>query len=283
MSFDFINEFNRKMSTIDNDWKVTALISPNEICYSLGSDSKLIGRIFELIITNVLRDLAKEHELILKLSDQQTVYPDFTLMVDEHDTNKIAIDVKTTYRKFNRKNELKKFGFTLGSFASFMRNNTKNIVYPYDQYSKHYIIGFLYTRNTDAEEGLSYDVSELQKIELPYKDVEYFVQEKHKIAGEKPGSGNTENIGSFLTNNIDHLKDGLGPFAALGEDIYNLYWKNYPKYRSNDTHYRNIDEFLIWYEENQEMDATVLKQRFEDWKASFGGSLFADQSGEIED
>ena len=36
--------------------------------------------------------------------------------------------------------------------------------------------------------------------------VKYFIQEKYKIAGDKPGSGNTENIGSISSNIKNYLK-----------------------------------------------------------------------------
>ena len=64
---------------------------------------------------------------------------------DESDNQKIAVDVKTTYRRFTAGGTWKA-GFTLGSYTSFMRRNTKNIVFPYERYAKHYIIGFIYTR-----------------------------------------------------------------------------------------------------------------------------------------
>lgn len=50
-----------------------------------------------------------------------------------------------------------------------------------------------------------FDIKDLRKLPVPYKDVEVFVQEKYKISGDKPGSGNTENIGSFKTNRMEYL------------------------------------------------------------------------------
>ena len=78
------------------------------------------------------------------------------------------------------------------------------------------------------------------------------IQEKYKIAGDKPGSGNTENIGSFKTASFDELKDGKGPFSALGQEIFDIYWKYYPKYRSTSKEYVSLDEFLKWYPVNQD-------------------------------
>ena len=45
-------------------------------------------------------------------------------MTDEKDEAKVAIDVKTTYRNFTANGEWTA-SFTLGSYTSFMRNETK--------------------------------------------------------------------------------------------------------------------------------------------------------------
>lgn len=41
----------------------------------------------------------------------------------------------------------------------------------------------------------------------------------------RSGSGNTKNIGSVTK--IDQLVNGTGPFAKLGEEIYDDYWMFY--------------------------------------------------------
>ncbi len=132
----FIDVFYTKMAEKGINWEVSGLLATDGRIISLGSDSKLIGRIFELISYNLLQEIADENDFILQPSEQQTVYPDFTLMKSRGDCQKIAIDIKATYRKFNKNGELKRYSFTLGSYASFMRNGTKNIMFPYYQYKK---------------------------------------------------------------------------------------------------------------------------------------------------
>jgi hypothetical protein len=266
MSIDLINSFNTKIAQKNINWEVKGLISANGNIFTLGSDSKLIGRIFELIVTPVLNEIADENGYKLVASDQQTVYPDFTMLRSEDDTDKIAIDIKTTYRRFNKNGELKKFGYTLGSFASFMRNNTKNIMYPYDTYSKHYVIGFLYSRNDYAIEGQMVNSADLNTIPTPYSDVEFFVQEKYKIAGDKPGSGNTENMGSFGTTDINELRLGNGPFSVLGKDIYEDYWRNYPKYRENNNSFNSLDTYFDWLVK-QGRASEQARQLYNQWKS----------------
>ncbi|MBQ5674069.1 MAG: restriction endonuclease [Lachnospiraceae bacterium] len=265
MGFNFLEAFNEKIAEKNINWEVSALLAPDGRIFSLGSDSKLIGRIFELISYNVLQEIADENGFILQPSEQQTVYPDFTFMKDKNDTEKIAIDIKTTYRTFKKNGEPSGYGFTLGSYASFMRNGTKNIMFPYNQYAKHYVIGFVYTRNEAADEGQMYDIKEIGQLQVPYKDVEVFVQEKYKIAGEKPGSGNTENIGSYKTNDMRVLVNGEGPFSDLGLEIFEEYWGGYPKYRATTKEYTSIEEYFEWCE-SQGKNMNDLRRTYAYWK-----------------
>ncbi len=265
MTFDFVKEFKKKITEKHINWEVSALATPDGRLYSLGSDSKLIGRIFELISQSILQEIADENGLILHPSEQQTVYPDFTMMKSENDNEKIAIDIKTTYRKFKKGGKPSGYVFTLGSYASFMRDGTKNISYPYSQYSKHYVIGFVYTRNEDASEGQLYEAKDIELLPVPYKDVEVFVQEKYKIAGEKPGSGNTENIGSYKTNNMSYLIKGEGPFSELGNEVYEDYWGGYPPYRSPKKNYTSLEEYFD-FEEAQGKDVAEQRRIYGYWK-----------------
>ena len=137
---------------------------------------------------------------------------------------------------------------------AYMRDNRKNIEYKYTDYAKHYVIGFIYKRNDAAQESKSYDYMEREKIIVPYTDVKYFIQEKYKIAGDKPGSGNTENIGSISSSNFMDFELGRGPFSELGQDAYDLYWKYYPGYRAKEKNYTSLNEFLTWIQKQQKLE-----------------------------
>ena len=231
--------------------------------YPFGSDSKIIGRLFEVISRLAVIETANDLGYTWEESHQQTVYPDFKLR--KPNGRYIAIDVKSTYRKYTKRGMLSPFGFTLGSFASFLRNNTKNISSPYDQFDAHYIIGFLYTR----EENPSIDKStfaNIANITPAYKDVEFFVQEKYKIGGDKPGSGNTENIGTIKSKNIDDFVNGNGPFSILGEATFEEYWRNYPTYRSTSSNYHNLPEYFKWQNKQSSGSADQLLKKYNYWK-----------------
>ena len=66
-----------------------------------------------------------------------------------------------------------------------------------------------------------YTLNDLDKIPSVIHDFTFFAQPKYKIATARPGSGNTKNIGSIIK--IEDLINGNGPFAALGEGIFDDY------------------------------------------------------------
>lgn len=77
----------------------------------------------------------------------------------------------------------------------------------------------------DVNEKDVYSVDELSAIHSVIEKFIFFVQPKWKIANDIPGSGNTRNIGGIT--NIQKLLNGQGPFAELGEDVFDDYWKGY--------------------------------------------------------
>ena len=84
----------------------------------------------------------------------------------------------------------------------------------------------LYKQSSEETEGKhTYQVEEVQQIKSVIENFIFFVQPKWKIANDAPGSGNTRNIGGIT--DIEKLQNGEGPFAALGEDVFDHYWMNY--------------------------------------------------------
>jgi len=75
------------------------------------------------------------------------------------------------------------------------------------------------------DERRRYNLEELERITSVIKDFVFFAQEKYRIASDRPGSGNTKNIGSVTE--IAKLISGSGPFASLGEDVFDDYWMYY--------------------------------------------------------
>jgi Restriction endonuclease EcoRV len=158
---------------------------------------------------------------------KQNQYPEFTLFDRNHPNEKIAIDIKSTYRQFDSSGKLKPYGFTLGSYRSYLRDpaGKKGILYPYSEYAVHWVIGFLYTRNLDNRLTEIRQIIEAAQLQPPFTDIEFFVQEKHKIAGRKAGSGNTTNIGSIRSNLMSDFAEGSKGFSSKLD--FEEYWKHY--------------------------------------------------------
>lgn len=243
MKFDFPTAFKKKMLTSSPSFEVVGILSRDEKVYSLGSDTKVISTIFELISRPYVFQVASDYGFKVLEPRQQNYYPDFTLLRYECDSQKIAVDVKTTYRRFTPAGNWKA-SFTLGSYTSFMRNNTKNIAFPYDQYAKHYVIGFIYTRR-QADDLKVFSYGEHEKAKCPFLDVKWFVQEKHRVASERPGSGNTTNIGSIVASSNEEFAEGNGPFTQFGEEVFVDYWRNFGTTAGNRA-YKNLSEYWDW-------------------------------------
>ena len=125
-------------------------------------------------------------------------------------------------------------GLTLGSYWGYFRNRKikKNTDYPYGEYKCHLVLGMLYKQGISTENDTAvYSIDELDAIKSVIEHFIFFVQPKWKIACDRPGSGNTRNIGGVT--DIDKLTKGEGPFARLGEGIFDHYWMNFYNFRYN--------------------------------------------------
>lgn len=238
MGFDA--EFYKNVEVKAPMWLVRGIVSVDDVVYGFGTDTKILSRVFELLSFPFIKEVAHDHDYIVEVSSEQTVYPDFTLYKSKESKEKIAVDIKSTYRR----SDSAPFGFTLGSYTSFLRNNTKNIMYPYDEYSEHWVIGFVYDRVSESSRSTDIvSLGDRAKLEPPFKKVEFFVQQKYKIAGERPGSGNTANIGS-ISGTLDDFRKGNGPFSKLGEEIFRDYWANYGRFKPRP--YSDLTGYLEW-------------------------------------
>ncbi len=232
------------VSTADGEWVVKGFIDIYRKIYTISNDTKVISKIIELYLFPLLDKFASDNGLKMELTAEQNHYPDITFK-DEFG-NLFAVDLKSSYRK----SEDKINGMTLGAFTGYFRdrNSTKNISHPYKDYKAHVVLGIIYTDNSDNKnERKSHSLDELDNIVSVVKDIDFFVQEKWKIATDRPGSGNTKNIGSITS--IEDLKNGKGTFSELGEDIFDDYWQYYltsdmaSKAQLPAPYYHNIESY----------------------------------------
>lgn len=219
---DAVTYFTPLVSTEDGQWVVKGFIDIYKNIYTISTDTKVVSKIIELYIFPLLYKFAQDNGLKLELTKEQNFYPDITFI--DKDGNLFAVDLKSSYRKTSTRIN----GMTLGAFTGYFRNrqSTKNVTHPYSSYKAHIVLGIIYSENDEAiDERKLYTLDNLDEIISVVKDITFFVQEKWKIATDRPGSGNTKNIGSISL--IEDLINGNGVFADLGEDVFDDYWTNY--------------------------------------------------------
>lgn len=228
---DFRKEFNEiidKNHPNGFDWDLVGILAKNSKVYTLSYDSKILSGIFEILVEPLIAKITDKFNLDL-IKGVQNQYPEFTLFNPQQPLQKIAVDVKSTYRHYDVNLKLKPFSFTLGSYRSYLQDpkGKKGILFPYSEYAKHWVIGFVYDRNPECRQTEIKDVIEAINLKSPYSNIEYFVQEKHKIAGKVRGSGNTTNISSIKSSNIKDFREGNGPFKT--KEVFEIFWRNFSK------------------------------------------------------
>ena len=216
-----VKNFDKDISTEDGSWVVKGFIDICKNIYTISSDTKVISKIIELYIFPKIVEFANKNELEIELTKAQNYYPDITFK--DQEGNLFAVDLKSSYRK----DATHINGMTLGAFTGYFRErkSIKNISYPYDNYKAHVVLGVIYDIVPDIDERKTYPIDQLNEIVSVIKNFQFFVQEKWKIAADRPGSGNTKNIGSVTK--IGDLVNGNGTFANLGEKFFNDYWMYY--------------------------------------------------------
>lgn len=241
------------LQTNQKDWVIKGFIDMYKNIYTISVDTKVVSKVLELMLFPIIASFAKKNNLKMVLAKYQNHYPDVTF-IDENDNTMFAMDIKSTYRI----NKSKVNGFTLGAFTGYFRNreSTKNITFPYQQYNHHFVLGILYTKQKDTiDEKKIYTLNEIDKILSVVSDFEFILHEKYKLANSVPGSGNTKNIGSIT--DICRLKNGEGPFAKLGIEIFDDYWMYYltkDMAIDNKVPYTNLKEYAEYKKKAPDME-----------------------------
>ena len=247
----FVSLLDDYVSTDDGQWSIKGFIDVCRNIYTISSDTKIISKILEIHLFPRILNFAQKIGYRLVLAEHQNYYPDISFVRADDESIKFAVDFKTTYRLGDNPEFCN--GFTLGSHGEYFvnRNSSKNIQFPYGQYSGHFCLGIIYSRHADREldETHTYGLEELHSIASVIKDFQFFVAEKWKIASDKSGSGNTANIGSI--NKISDILSGQGMFSRLGEKWFDDYWMNYGKITIADDSGRtkkitNLKDFVIY-------------------------------------
>ena len=219
----YLNQYLYDIQDSDGNWTVKGFIDIFKNVYTISLDTKVISKVLEIMLFPKIRQFAIENNFDIVLSKEQNFYPDISF-IGKNNGEKVALDIKSTYRT----SETTASGFTLGAFTGYFRNRTskKNITFPYGEYKKHYVLGIIYTKQDERiDEYKIYSIAELKRILSVIKDIEFILQEKYRIATDRPGSGNTKNIGS--TTKIEQMRDGSGIFSEYGIEVFDDYWMYY--------------------------------------------------------
>lgn len=214
-----------KLQDASGNWKVKGFIDIEQFVYTLNTDTKVISKALELVITPYLVKYFNDKRITYNFVEYQNHYPDIDL---GDSSGKIALDLKSTYFTDDEKTKCR--GLTLGAYLGYFRNrrSTKNIYRPYSEYRRHLVLGLIYERNENVGLPEIKSVTNLTDIISVISNIRVLLQDKWKIAGDKPGSGNTTNIGSSDT--VNDLVNGKGIFTKLGskgKEVFNDYWKFY--------------------------------------------------------
>ena len=215
--------FAQAVATNEGEWIIKGFIDVYRRIYTISVDTKIVSKVLELLLFPMFVEFGTNNGLKIELCPQQNFYPDLTF-THEATGRKFAVDIKSTYRT----SDTEVNGMTLGAFTGYFRKreSNKNTLYPYSHYASHFVLGVIYSKCDDvADERKQFTLEDLPRIPSVVKKFQFFAQPKYRIASSRPGSGNTKNIGSVVR--IDELVNGTGPFASLGEQVYDDYWMFY--------------------------------------------------------
>ena len=218
----------------NDEWTVRGFIDIFKNVYTISSDTKIVSKVLELHLFPHFLSFAERIGYDIELATHQNWYPDLTFISKSDPQIKFAVDLKTTYQLEDYPGFCN--GFTLGSHGAYFidRTSSKNIQYPYAEYSGHFCLGIIYSRSEidKNEECKTYSVEDVSKIPAVIRNFLFFAEEKWKIASDKGGSGNTANIGSI--QKISDILAGNGVFAKAGEELFDSYWANFGKMEVSD-------------------------------------------------
>jgi hypothetical protein len=224
----YFSDIEKRVVTDRGEWTVKGFIDVYQRVYSISLDTKVLSKVLEMLMFPVILQFAQDYDYELTSAAAQNHYPDFTLTAKQDPSRCYALDIKTTYRTGTDANgQMRVNGMTLGTFGGYFRNRERALssTLAYNRYQQHYVLGAVYSRIDNITDGQVYTIAQLADIPSVATDFVFFLHEKYQIASDRPGSGNTKNIGS--TTYLERLINGTGIFAQLGIAVFDDYWMRY--------------------------------------------------------
>lgn len=233
------------------DWDFQGIKRGDGSTMDIPPESKVVTIVFEFWAQEQIQTMIDENGWDIRMEiGGSRQYPDVTLFDNEFsDGKQYALDIKTG-RKNESGTELDGY-MTLGSYSGYFRNpsaNPRSIPYPYATYDEHLIATFLHQWDENAgNEGM-------------VSDIEIVFVEKWKISGFKPGSGDTNNIGSV--KEINRLKNGDGDFETRSR--FDEYYSSLPLYE--DRSKGEVDEFIAAWKAYLDSESSDMVEFYDEWK-----------------
>lgn len=171
-----VEGYNKVIATENGDWIVKGFIDIYKNIYTITIDTKVVSKVLEILLIPAFEKFAQANDLILELPPQQNFYPDLTF-ISKKSGEKFAVDIKSTFK--STANKIK--SMTLGAFTGYFRNreSTKNTLYPYKEYSAHFVLGVIYSQiEVNPNEKTIYSLEELENIASVIRDFEFFCTAK---------------------------------------------------------------------------------------------------------
>ena len=82
---NFKTEFYKAFAEEEVKYDVKGIVTLDRRIYPLGTDTKVLSTVFEMIVRPIVFRVASQNDLIVKEARAQNYYPDFTLMKGEKD------------------------------------------------------------------------------------------------------------------------------------------------------------------------------------------------------
>lgn len=125
---DLQTEFAAAVRRQDIHFAVRTLLDPDVQPQTAVLDSQLLASLLELYCQPLLVDIADRNGLRV-VDSPPDVYPHFTLLKDEADRAKVAVDIEVRW-------------LTGMSMGAVIREPLVSSRFPLDEYTEHWVIGF---------------------------------------------------------------------------------------------------------------------------------------------
>lgn len=189
-------------------WTIKGFADEDGKIYDLPDIPQVITGVFQEVAKQKLKPFLRKKYNCEIIQGGAREYPEITVFGGKLGQEKIAIDIKTT-RRISR-NRIS--GFSIGSYAGYFLHPERKLPgckFPYGEFKEHWLVGFIYTWNPEADS--------LHMV----SDIEVIVNEKWRIASKSTATGTTFAISSV--RDLQRLRKGQGDFNSSEE--FETFWR----------------------------------------------------------